>query len=240
MRGIILAGGYATRLKPLTDNMPKHLLPLGDGVVLDFLTGPLLKLPVKYSLVTNSRFAKNFSQWVKENSYPIRVVDDGTTTNENRLGSIGDMVFALESESDDLFIVGADSFTDYDFSAMYELYTRVKAPVIGVFECNSEFVASQCGVVSIDANNKVTSFVEKPAKPASTLISTLFYMLPASCIPLMKKLVASGKGDKAGTLIEEILKISPVYAYVHNGYWFDIGTPQTYDDAKKFVSKQRR
>jgi len=243
MIGIILAGGYATRLKPLTENMPKHLLPINGKPMLSYMLEAIhnLKLSKTY-LVTNNKFANTFAEWVATTPYSdsIVVVNDGTNSNDDRLGSLGDILFTIKQENidDDLFIFGADNITDFDFSKLVAKFTETQKPVIGIVDIEGIDDPRQMGVVLADKDGKIVSFEEKPAQPKTSVVSTLFYVLPKSAIATIEHMCANGKSDKAGWLIEELLSQGDVYTVTHFGYWFDIGTLETYEKTKRFFEEK--
>jgi glucose-1-phosphate thymidylyltransferase len=243
MIALILAGGYATRLHPLTLNQPKHLLAIQGVPMLTRLMNqlkPLLDSCTHTYLVTNDRFAHQFQIWAdtycqKHPECPITVVNDKTTTNENRLGSVGDIAYVCDTYNikDDLCIIGADCITDFDFAQLHKLFIQTNKPCIGIYDCKDLAVAKECGVVSIHADSTIATFVEKPQQPASTLIATLFYIIPAQFSSVYRTLVKQQLHDKAGNIIISLLKQTPVYTQTHTGLWIDIGTPQTYELAQK-------
>ncbi|MFW5745945.1 MAG: nucleotidyltransferase family protein [Nanoarchaeota archaeon] len=241
MKGIILAGGYATRLLPLTENTPKHLLPIGGKPMLDYLMARLAKLDIDtFYLVTNDKFARHFEEWAEQSRWSDRlvIVNDGTRSNEDRLGAIGDMLFPIDKFGidDDLFIIGADVICDFDFNRMYLRYKETEAPVLGVFDVGDPEQIRQLGEVVLDDEGKVASFREKPDVPQTTLASTLFYMLPRSAVPVMRQCMAEGRGDNAGWLIQALAEQREVYGVVYDGYWIDIGTMHTYELAQRKFS----
>lgn len=241
MIGIILAGGYATRLKPLTETQPKHLLPINDRPMIEYLFDELVDLPIThYYLVTNNKFAHNFEEWLEKQPQVwrncITIVNDGTTSNEDRLGSLGDIKFVLDEYNieDDLFVFGADNITDFPFSKLVSVFNETQKPVVGVYDVKDLVLATQFGVMDVDEHGRIASFEEKPAEPKSTLISTLFYVLPKEVKQSLVKCCELGMHDKAGNLIAELVSSDHVYAVAHDGYWFDIGTHETYKQAQEY------
>lgn len=240
MKGIILAGGYAKRLWPLTKEQPKHLLPVANRPMIEHLLERIFTLPIDhYYLVTNDKFASHFEQWLPQKwKDKITIVNDKTTTDEDRLGSLGDILYVVDNYSvdDDLFIIGADNITDFDFSKLYNIYVETKKPVVGAFDIKNLEDAKELGVIDIDDDDNLTGFVEKPDQPTSTLCSTLFYMLPKSAVDVIRVCVADGMADKAGWLITRLKGQEQIKIVVHKGYWFDIGSPDQYRKAQEFFS----
>ena len=115
MKCILLCAGYATRLFPLTENFPKALLEVGGRPLIDYIVDEVNTLDEvdQIYLVTNKKYTPHFEEWAnnKNNIKPITVFNDNTTTNENRLGAIGDIQFTIEQAKidDDLLIIAGDN-----------------------------------------------------------------------------------------------------------------------------------
>ena len=151
MRAIILAAGYATRLRPLTDSIPKQLLPVGGRPMLDWVCDRVAEVTDNVELVTNARFADDFREWAKRRG-GVTVHDDGTVSNEDRLGAIGDIAFVLEriGAGDDLLVIAGDNLFDFalgDFVA----FARGKgaAGAVAVYDCGDLELATHYGVVEV-------------------------------------------------------------------------------------------
>jgi glucose-1-phosphate thymidylyltransferase len=229
VRAIILAAGYATRLRPLTDSLPKQLLPVGGRPMLDWVCDRVAEVTDEIDLVTNARFAGDFRAWANGRG-GVTVHDDGTASNEDRLGAIGDIAFVLErvGADDDLLVVAGDNLFDFalgDFVA----FTREKgvASAVAVYDCGDLELATQYGVVESDAGDRVVGFEEKPSEPRSTLVATAAYVYPREHVPLVARYLAEGNPpDQPGRLIAWLYPREPVYAYRFPGLWFDIGNPE--------------
>ena len=167
MQALILAAGYATRLRPLTDSIPKMLLPLAERPMLDYLIDRLHEVEEldEIHLVTNARFAQAFEDWAPED---VVVHDDGTTSNEDRLGAIGDIAFAVERgglEGEDLLIVAGDNLIGYSLAAFVAFWRTKDGSAIAVRELDDRELLKQYGVVELDAADRVIGLEEKPAEP---------------------------------------------------------------------------
>ena len=185
MKAIILAGGYATRLQPLTDNLSKCLLPVGGKPMVDWILERIRGVEEidDVHVVTNSRFAPDFQRWATARE-GVTVHDDGTSTNEDRLGAIGDVAFTLERAAidDDVLVVAGDNLFDYslgDFTAFWRSHGVASA--VAVLDVGDMRLASQYGIVDVAGDDRVVAFVEKPAsrrarspppRPTSTAAST--------------------------------------------------------------------
>lgn len=228
MKAIILAGGYATRLQPLTNDLSKCLLPVGGRPMVDWILDRIREVDEidAVHLVTNSRFARDFQHWatVKDG---VTVHDDGTSSNEDRLGAMGDVAFTLAKAGidDDVLVVAGDNLFDYpldDFSAFWR--SKGVASAVAVLDVGDLRLASQYGIVDVAHDERITSFVEKPADPPSTLAATATYIYHREHVPLVERYLAEGNApDQVGSFIAWLHEREPVYAYRFSGRWLDIG-----------------
>jgi glucose-1-phosphate thymidylyltransferase len=227
MKVVILAAGYATRLRPLTDTIPKPLLPVGGRPIVDWIVDNARQIPEvdAVHLVTNRRFADRFKRWAE----PLDVVvhDDGTSTNEDRLGAVGDLGLAIERGAidDDLLVVAGDNLFDYrlaDFAADWR--RREGASSVAVYDCGDLELATHYGIVELGADDRVEYFVEKPDDPPSTLAATATYLHPRAHVALVTRYLEEGHApDQAGSFVAWLYRCEPVYGYRFDGDWFDIG-----------------
>jgi glucose-1-phosphate thymidylyltransferase len=232
LQAVVLAAGYATRLRPLTDTIAKPLLPLGGRPMIDYIYDKLAELGEVESVhvVTNSRFAGDFERWAREGKRPrpVTVHDDGTRTNDDRLGAIGDIEFTIEQGSlagDDLLVIAGDNLFEFSLRE-YAAFWRGKAEgsCIAVYDCRDPELVKQYSVVELDSDDRVISFVEKPKAPRSTLASIATYLLRARDAALIRQYLAEGNSpDQPGHLIAWLHKRAPVYGYRFEGEWLDIG-----------------
>jgi glucose-1-phosphate thymidylyltransferase len=240
MKSIILAAGYATRMFPLTKEFPKPLLKVGARPIIEYILDKLEEVQRidEIIVVTNSKFIAQFNAWAaqQKSSKRITVMDDLTSSIEDRRGAIGDMHFAVEHGklSDDVLVVGGDNVFDGTLEELLGVAGRQKlSPVIGVHDIGNKELASNYGVVEVDQDNKVVDFVEKPSRPASTLVAMCLYYFPKERLGMIDEYVRDkqNKSDAAGFYIDWLRKKVPVYACVFGGRWFDIGDPAFYKEA---------
>lgn len=232
MRCIILAAGYATRLHPVAKHVPKPFLDVGGKPIIDHIVDKLKSLGVsKICAVTNDRFFPLFDAW--GTSQGVQVINDGTTSNEDRKGAVGDLVMALgeSSEDEDVLVVGGDNLFEDDLQNLLKTAEEKKSVVIGVYDVKSAEEAKRFGVVATQGS-KVETLEEKPAQPKSTLISTLVYYLPKNVLPAVRKFAEQGK-DNAGELIKHLLKHTEVHSCTLSGRWADIGTLEHLEQARR-------
>jgi glucose-1-phosphate thymidylyltransferase len=241
MIAIVLAAGYGTRLYPLTENTPKALLPLGGSTLLGLLekkmAAPGLGIQ-KAILVSNHRFAEKFGAWSAQPGRLVRwiVLDDGSTSDNNRLGSVGDLAFAIKAEKveEDLLVLGSDNLFEDGLTGLVEFARKKEASTLGAVELPDRVLASQYGVLSADAQQRIIKFEEKPARPESSLISTAAYFFPRKAVGGVLEYVSSQTAaDKLGSFISWLVAREPVYAVRFRGRWFDIGDIASYKHAQE-------
>ena len=229
MKCVILAAGYATRLRPLTDDVPKHLLPVGERPMLDWVLDRVREVDDvgEVHLVTNSRFAPAFERWAGENG--VTVYDDGTTSNEDRLGAVGDLRLAIEEaglDSDELMVLAGDNLFDFSLPRFVEWWRSRPQPASAVplHDVGDLELATQYGIADTDADDRIVQFVEKPSYPSSTLASTLIYLLSPEHARLVATYLDEGMSpDNAGSFLGWLAAREPVYGYRFEGSWYDIG-----------------
>jgi glucose-1-phosphate thymidylyltransferase len=227
VKAVILAAGYATRLRPLTDRYAKELLPVGGRPIVDWILDRIAELDEvdAVHLVTNSWKAPMFERWAAGRD--VHVHDDGTTSNEGRLGAIGDMRFVVEREGldDDLLVIAGDNLFEFSL-AEYVAFWRGKgvASAVAVRDVWSLELAMRYGIVAVDAESRLVDFVEKPADPPSTLAATAAYLFHRAHVPLIGRyLDEANPPDQPGRFVGWLQEREPVYAYRFEEGWFDIG-----------------
>lgn len=221
MKALILAAGYATRLRPLTDSIAKPLLPVAGRPMVDWILDRIAETSAdEIHLVTNARFAGDFERWARDKD--VHVHNDGTTSNDDRLGAIGDIEFV--GLDDDLLAIASDNLFDYSL-ADYESYWRSKnGSAIAVYDVGDRELAKKYGIVDVDDDDRVINFVEKPADPPTTLCATATYLYRRDHAALVPTYLAEGNPpDQPGNFVAWLQARAPVYAYRFPGEWYDIG-----------------
>jgi glucose-1-phosphate thymidylyltransferase len=227
VKAIILAAGYATRLRPLTDTWAKELLPVGGAPIIDRIVDKLGEVEDvdEIHVVTNARKAPAFLDWSRGRD--VIVHDDGTTSNEDRLGAIGDMLFVIDHAGldDDLLVIAGDNLFDFHLSDLVAYWgTKGVASAVAVRDVGSLELAAQYGVVDLDDDGKIRSFVEKPADPASSLAATASYVFHREHARLIRTYLEGEHGsDQPGRFVGWLHRHEPVYGWVFHETWFDIG-----------------
>ena len=240
MKCLILAAGYATRLYPLTENFPKPLLQVAEKPILDWLLDDIDSSGEvdEYIVISNQKFVSHFDKWASERAErtgkTIRVLNDGTISNDTRLGAVRDIELAIEELSldDDLFVIAGDNLLDFSLKG-FLAYAKEKGTscVMRYFEPNFEKLR-KTGVATVDENGLILSMEEKPAEPKSNWCCPPFYFYRRSDVPLVKVGIESGCGvDAPGSFIAWLSSRTPVHAYEMPGRRYDIGSLESYYEA---------
>lgn len=240
MKNIVIAAGYATRLGELTKNFPKPLLQIGSSTILGRMLDDIDTISAvdEHIIVTNHKFAHIFQTWVKEQHYtkPITIVDDGTETNETRLGAVRDLLLALEqcNVEDDLLVVAADNLLDFSLSGFVQYALQKGTSCIMCHHQPSIEKLQRTGVIEVDESMKVLGMEEKPQQPKSHWAVPPFYVYLKQDLPLIRDCMAHGCGfDAPGNLAHYLAAATTLHAYEMPGIRFDIGSIDTYEEAKR-------
>lgn len=241
MKCIILAAGYATRLYPLTQNFPKPLLKVKDKTILDWLIEDLDAQHIisEFIVVSNHKFAEHFHKWAEALSYhaKITVLDDGTTCNENRLGAVKDIAFAIKELSleDDLMVIAGDNLTDFSLAGFLKFFENKKASCIMRYFEDDTNRLRRTGVISIDEEMRVVEMQEKPEQPKSNWAVPPFYIYTHKDTKLILQAVEDNlcNVDAPGDFIAWLCKKTDVFSYEMPGKRYDIGNLESYENIKK-------
>ena len=252
MKCIIIAAGYATRLGELTKNFPKPLLKIGENTILGRMLDDIDRIPEidEHVIITNHKFAPIFEEWVKANTNlsngmnkwrkPITIVDDGTSTNETRLGAVCDLLFAMEhlNINDDMLVAAADNLLFFSFQEFVDFAKEKQTSCIMCHEQPSIEKLQRTGVVELDANNKVLGMEEKPQEPKSHWAVPPFYFYRKEDLDLVRHSVENGCGkDAPGNLAHYMVEHTTMHAWPMSAGRFDIGSLDTYYEAVEKYGK---
>ncbi|MCL1863154.1 MAG: nucleotidyltransferase family protein [Defluviitaleaceae bacterium] len=238
MKAILLVAGYATRMYPLTENTPKALLPIKGKPVLDYIIEQLKTLPVtEIYVVSNDKFFPHFSDWAKTapTSTPISVLNDGTTSNENRRGAVGDVFFAITEKSidDEIVVIAGDNYFTYPLIEQYDFYKKTGCDTVVGKELNDVEQLRAFAVAKLASDGKVLDLEEKPAEPKSNMAIYATYFFRKETVPMFKQYLDVGNNpDQIGAFPQWLYKTNDVYAYKMNGDCYDIGTIEMYEEMK--------
>lgn len=239
MKNIILAAGYATRLYPLTENFPKPLLRIGESTILDRLMDDIDGIDGidEHFVISNHKFTKIFKDWAdnRETRHPIHIVDDGTSTNETRLGAVKDLLLAINNYKvdNDILVAAADNILNFSFQGFVDFFNEKKASCIMCHHEPSLKALQRTGVIAVNDDWKVLEMQEKPKKPVSHWAVPPFYIYAKKDLPLIKTSIDNGCGfDAPGNLAHFLVDKTDVYTWRMPGKRFDIGSLDSYEEAK--------
>ncbi|MDR2505469.1 MAG: nucleotidyltransferase family protein [Oscillospiraceae bacterium] len=234
---IVLAAGYATRLYPLTYNFPKPLLEVKGKSILDRLLDDISSIDIvsRYVIISNHKFASHFTDWAKSSALPLTILDDGSVSNETRLGAVRDVQFAIDrlSLDEDLLVVAADNLLDFSLAGFVS-YAKAKETtcIMRYFELDTERLR-KAGVVEADDSDRITRMEEKPTQPFSNWCAPPFYFCAKKDLHFVEEAIAGGCGtDAPGSFIAWLSRRTAVHAMKMQGNRFDIGDLASYEQAQ--------
>lgn len=233
MKCLILAAGYATRLYPLTENFPKPLLKVGEKTILDWLVDDIDTAGMidEYVVISNHKYAPHFTAWAAEKKQKITVVDDGTESNETRLGAVKDIQFAIEQLNldDAMLVIAGDNVLDFSLTRFMQYAMEKGTSCVMRYYEPSEKKLNKCGVALIDENDLILSLEEKPINPKSHWATPPFYFYTRQDARLVKTGIEQGCGtDAPGSYIAWLCTQVPVHSMEMPGSRYDIGNLESY------------
>lgn len=247
MKNIVLAAGYATRLGELTKNFPKPLLKIGNNTILGRMLDDIDAIDdiTEHIIVTNHKFALIFEQWATEQHYskPITIIDDGTETNDTRLGAVNDLLLVLNTPSmrenpEGILVVAADNLLFFSFREFIDFAKQKDTSCIMCHEQPSLEKLQRTGVAELDSNNKVLGIEEKPQNPKSHWAVPPFYIYLKNDLELVRHSVENGCGkDAPGNLAHYMVEHTTMHAWQMTAGRFDIGSLDTYREAVEKYGK---
>ena len=239
MKAIILAAGYATRLYPLTENMPKALLPVGGKPILEHLLDTFTHDEIidEIHIVSNARFFEQLENWKlsAEGKYRQKIIvwNDGTSSNETRLGAIGDIQFVIDHAGidDDLFVAASDNLMSKSLMGYLNDFKAHRCDLLLAGKLSDYEERKRYAIMQLDENNRVTDLVEKPEEPKSDIAAFAEYIYTKDTLPLIRQYLDEGNNpDSPGRFPEWLYKRKEVRAYVYDGECVDIGTLKMYKE----------
>ena len=240
MDGIILAGGFAKRMWPLTKNKPKQLLDVAGRPMLDHVIDSLNNLDLDRIIVSvNSFFAPQFQEYL-DSTVEVENVElfiEQSDNEDQKLGALGalNQLFKKKNLQGPVFIAGGDNLSDFDLREMVHVYNESKKDVIGLFDVEDLELAKLYGIADLEGN-RIVDFVEKPPSPPSTLAATAYWLLSEEGIlNFFTYIEEGGDRDAMGNFLAWNVNKNPVYSVSFNGNWYDIGGLESYSEAQKWL-----
>lgn len=247
MKAVILAAGYATRLYPLTENMPKCLLTVGGRTILDSICEKIVRVKKadEIVIVTNAKFFQQLEDWKNKRSFrvPVRILNDGTLSNDTRLGAIGDLGLSLEKAKieSDVLLLASDNLFDQEL-AHFVAYAEPKkdSVSIAVYDIKDPMLAAKkFGVVEKDASGKVLNIEEKPERPRSSFIGMGVYYFPKNTLRLVTEYLGQKNAqDAPGHYVRWLMGKVDIFSFLFSGMWYDIGDLKALEEANQ-IFKQK-
>jgi len=240
MKAVVLAGGYATRLWPITEHRPKMFLPVGENTVIDeiFEDFEADDRVDEVFVSTNERFAETFAEYLADSSFekPTLSVEE-TVEEDEKFGVVGALAQLVDREGvdDDLIVVAGDNMISFDLSDFADFFESKGTPTLAAYDVGDRDRAKSYGLVDLDGD-EVVDFQEKPDDPKTTLVSIACYAFPAETLPDLATYLEDGNNpDEPGWFMQWLQRRGAVHAYTFDGAWFDIGTADSYLDAVEYA-----
>lgn len=238
MKCLILAAGYATRLYPLTENFPKPLLKVGEKTILDWLVDDIASTGFVdgFVVISNHKFTQHFEEWAKTKNVPVTVVDDGTSTNETRLGAVRDIQFALDTLdiNEDVLVIAGDNVLDFSFAGFISYAKEKGTSCVMCHEENELVKQRKTAIICFDEQGLITSYEEKPQQPKGNHAVPPFYYYRAEDVKRIPEALADGCSvDAPGSFAAWLSQKTDVHAWVMPGKRYDIGNLESYESVQK-------
>jgi len=237
MIAIVLAGGYAKRLWPLTLNKPKVLLPVAGKPIIDYIFEKILKInpPVRKIIVsTNLRFQPQFEEWLETRGYDdVELVPDSSRSESDKIGAIKALSNIASAINEEFLVLAGDNLFPDELNNFVQFFKEAQASVVALYHARNIGEAKKSATVILDDNGQIVEFIEKPENPKTTLVGACLYAFPARISLSLKEYVARGlPQDEPGKFIEWLHKVEPVYGFMLNGHLLDVGTLESYKEAE--------
>jgi glucose-1-phosphate thymidylyltransferase len=244
MKAVVLAGGFAKRLWPLTKEQAKPLVDVGGRPIISYIMDKLDKSKhiTEIIISTNSKFEQDFKKYLASQKFakPVKIAVENTNHEGEKLGAVGGLNYVLEKEKigEDVLVIGGDNLISTHIDEMISEFKERKKAIVAVYDIKDFEEVKKFGQVVHDKHCKITSFIEKPDKPNTTLIAICCYIFPASIKQELKDYIEAGNNrDAPGFFISWLASRKDVFAHVFDDYWFDIGDHQTLEKAREFARK---
>ena len=245
MKIIILAGGYAKRMWPLTEDQPKALLPVAGRPIIEYILDRIKGTDADIIISTNQKFGPAFRRWLSGMSFPrpLKLVVEPTLSEEGKLGSVGGIMHVIEDQGidDDVLVIGGDNIFGFELSDFLEFQRQKGSPVVAFHDLKDiEKVRNRFGVCELGPDSMIVDFQEKSSEPVSALASTCIYYFPREFLPMISDyLRGDNNPDATGFFIDWLRKKTNVHGFVFEEPWHDIGSFELYKEANEEYSEGR-
>ena len=242
MDSIVLAGGFAKRMLPLTQDTPKQLLDIAGEPMLTHVLGSLEKIsPERVIISVNNFFSSNFQNYIDNYTGPLnlQLFVESSENEEEKLGALGalNLLFSELNINGPVFIAGGDNLSNFDLTAMVSKSERTNRDVIGLYDVEDNNLAKLYGIAELKSD-RIVDFVEKPSEPKSTLAATAYWLLSTDGISNFFDYINSGGDrDALGNFLAWNIKRNEVLSVSYRGTWYDIGDLESYKSAQKWLSE---
>ena len=243
MKILILAAGYAVRLQPLTLNKPKPLLEVAGKPMIEHVLDNIAPIPGidRVYVVTNNKFAGQFQAWADhyratKSRLDFTIINDGSTSDADKLGAIGDLhhVLVRENVDDDLIVVAGDNLFSQSLEDFGTFCRSKNTPVLAVYDVGNLEEIKKYNAITMDGTGRITFFEEKPKQPQSTMTGIALYFYPRASLPLIHQYVAEGQNpDQPGRLVQWMYPQTEFQTWPVPGLWFDVGSKEMLDEANR-------
>lgn len=243
MHAIILAGGFARRLRPLSDTTPKPLLKVGGRPIIDFVIDRIMEVNGVNSIQVsiNLKFRNQFEEWLRSRNLPnSSLAVDQAMREEEKPGAVAALARITDDIQDDCLIVGGDNLFTSSLKPVVDRFQTTKCPVMGLYKLDDKELAKQYSTISLDSDGRIVRLVEKPTNPDSSLIGTAIYVLPKDTLSKFGDFTRTASNrDSPGRFFEWLYKKQPVYGVILGGEWWDIGTLDQYEKVNRNMTEDQ-
>src|SRR6056297_3995750 len=236
MKAIVLAGGYATRMWPITRHRPKMLLPVGESTVIDGIVDELEgdDRISEIFISTNEAFAGEFeSHFAARGTDKITMSVEDTSDEDEKFGVVGALAQLVDREGlgeEDLLVIAGDNLFGFDISEFIDHFKNYDDPTLAAYDVGDLEKAKSYGLIQVEGD-EIVDFQEKPDNPKSTLVSIACYAFPADAIRFDEYLSGDNNPDEPGWFIQWLQEEEAVHAFPFEDDWYDIGSPASYLEA---------
>jgi glucose-1-phosphate thymidylyltransferase len=250
MNALILAAGYAKRLYPLTLNQAKPLLRVAGKPIIEWVADQLATIEDLETIyiVTNAKFSSAFVSWgdIYQSRVPrpkLQILNDGSTSDADKVGAMGDMYFALEQKrlcGAELLVVAGDNLFSHPLAGFAD-FARAHPATVGIYDVKSLEQAKHYNTISTNPAGILNGFEEKPAEPTSTLCAiALYFFQPEALRMLPIYLTEHSSPDQPGRFIQWLYPKLDIYTFPVTGLWYDVGSPETLRIANELFTREQQ